>query len=35
VRWLRRHHLQHHYAAPDQNFGVSSPLWDIIFRTSR
>jgi sterol desaturase/sphingolipid hydroxylase (fatty acid hydroxylase superfamily) len=35
IRWLRKHHMQHHYATPDQRFGVSSPLWDVIFRTSR
>jgi dihydroceramide fatty acyl 2-hydroxylase len=35
VRWLRKYHMQHHYATPDQRFGVSSPLWDVIFRTSR
>jgi len=34
-RFLRRHHLQHHYATPDRRFGVSSPLWDLIFRTNR
>jgi dihydroceramide fatty acyl 2-hydroxylase len=34
-RFLRRHHLQHHYATPDRRFGVSSPLWDLIFRTVR
>lgn len=28
----RNHHL-HHYKAPDKGFGVSSVLWDIIFRT--
>ena len=35
VRWLRKHHMQHHYATPDKRFGVSSPLWDVVFRTSR
>jgi sterol desaturase/sphingolipid hydroxylase (fatty acid hydroxylase superfamily) len=35
VRWLRKHHMQHHYATPDKRFGVSSPLWDLVFRTSR
>jgi dihydroceramide fatty acyl 2-hydroxylase len=35
LRWLRKHHMQHHYATPDKRFGVSSPLWDVIFRTSR
>jgi 4-hydroxysphinganine ceramide fatty acyl 2-hydroxylase len=28
----RNHHL-HHYKAPDKGFGVSSVLWDIIFKT--
>ncbi len=33
--YLKRHHLAHHYAAADRNFGVSSPLWDLIFGTLR
>jgi len=28
----RNHHL-HHYKCPDKGFGVSSVLWDIVFRT--
>jgi 4-hydroxysphinganine ceramide fatty acyl 2-hydroxylase len=28
----RNHHL-HHYKHPDKGFGVSSVLWDVIFRT--
>lgn len=35
-RWgklLRRHHLTHHHADHDGGFGVSSPLWDVVFRT--
>ena len=28
----RSHHL-HHYKVPDKGFGVSSVLWDIVFRT--
>lgn len=28
----RNHHL-HHYKAPEKGFGVSSVLWDVIFRT--
>jgi sterol desaturase/sphingolipid hydroxylase (fatty acid hydroxylase superfamily) len=32
-RFLRHHHLAHHYAQPDRRFGVSSPLWDVVFRT--
>jgi sterol desaturase/sphingolipid hydroxylase (fatty acid hydroxylase superfamily) len=40
--WLRRlvkplasHHLHHHYADDTRCFGVTSPLWDIVFRTGR
>ena len=32
-RFLRQYHMAHHYAAPDRHFGVSSPLWDLVFRT--
>jgi dihydroceramide fatty acyl 2-hydroxylase len=32
-RFLRHYHLAHHYTFPDRHFGVSSPLWDVIFRT--
>jgi sterol desaturase/sphingolipid hydroxylase (fatty acid hydroxylase superfamily) len=32
-RYLRQYHLAHHYASPDRHYGVSSPLWDIVFRT--
>ena len=35
-RWLkalwRNHHL-HHYKYPEKGFGVSSVIWDVIFRT--
>jgi hypothetical protein len=34
-RWLRRHHMQHHYLTPNARFGVSSPVWDLFFRTAR
>jgi Fatty acid hydroxylase superfamily len=32
-RFLRQYHMTHHYATPDRHFGVSSPLWDVVFRT--
>jgi len=32
-RGLRRRHLQHHHAFHDRWYGVSSPLWDYVFRT--
>ena len=28
-----RHHALHHYKYPELAFGVSSPLWDVVFRT--
>jgi sterol desaturase/sphingolipid hydroxylase (fatty acid hydroxylase superfamily) len=31
VLWV--HHGVHHYKRPDKAFGVSSPFWDVIFRT--
>jgi dihydroceramide fatty acyl 2-hydroxylase len=36
TRWgkfLRRHHLTHHHADHHGGFGVSSPLWDLVFRS--
>ncbi|MBV9945589.1 MAG: sterol desaturase family protein [Myxococcales bacterium] len=36
TRWgkfLRRHHMTHHHADHHGGFGVSSPLWDLVFRT--
>ncbi len=35
-RWgklIRKHHMTHHFSTPDRQFGVSSPLWDWVFRT--
>ena len=32
-QFLRQHHMKHHAQTPDMRFGVSSPLWDIVFRT--
>lgn len=33
LKILWTHHALHHYQQPDAAFGVSSPLWDVIFRT--
>jgi len=30
---VRRHHMLHHAKTPDRRFGVSSPLWDLVFGT--
>jgi len=30
---IKKAHMRHHFLDPDEDYGVSSPLWDIIFRT--
>lgn len=32
-RFIKRHHMLHHHMDHDGGFGVSSPLWDYVFRT--
>jgi sterol desaturase/sphingolipid hydroxylase (fatty acid hydroxylase superfamily) len=32
---LKQHHLRHHYQDDRAGYGVSSPFWDYIFRTTR
>lgn len=32
-RWVRKHHMHHHFHNPKMNHGVTSPLWDLVFRT--
>ena len=34
VRYLRRRHMLHHFVTPDARWGVTSPLWDSVFRTT-
>jgi 4-hydroxysphinganine ceramide fatty acyl 2-hydroxylase len=34
-RWLKLYHLRHHYQDDHAGYGVSSPLWDYIFKTTR
>ena len=31
----RKNHLAHHFRDVDKRYGVSSPLWDYVFRTRR
>jgi len=33
--WLmiKNHHIRHHFKEDDKGYGVSSPFWDIIFKT--
>jgi len=32
-KFLKRQHMRHHFKNPDRDYGVSSPLWDVVFRT--
>jgi sterol desaturase/sphingolipid hydroxylase (fatty acid hydroxylase superfamily) len=34
LKYLKRYHLLHHHAHERSRYGVSSPLWDLILRTS-
>jgi sterol desaturase/sphingolipid hydroxylase (fatty acid hydroxylase superfamily) len=33
ARWLKRHHLRHHFTDERAGYGVSSPVWDWVFGT--
>jgi sterol desaturase/sphingolipid hydroxylase (fatty acid hydroxylase superfamily) len=33
AKLVKKHHMQHHFITPDARYGVSSPLWDHVFRT--
>ena len=33
AKFVKRYHMQHHYKDPNTRFGVSSPVWDWVFRT--
>ncbi len=32
-RWLKRYHMLHHHDSPGHRYGITSPLWDFVFRT--
>jgi sterol desaturase/sphingolipid hydroxylase (fatty acid hydroxylase superfamily) len=34
-KWMRAYHLRHHFQDHDAYFGISSPLWDVVFGTFR
>lgn len=33
LKFLKRYHMQHHYKTPDRRYGVTSPIWDLVFKT--
>jgi sterol desaturase/sphingolipid hydroxylase (fatty acid hydroxylase superfamily) len=34
AKYLRQYHLKHHYSGEEGRYGVSSPLWDMVFGTT-
>ncbi len=32
-RWAARYHLSHHFGHYRSNYGVTTPIWDLVFRT--
>ena len=33
IKFLKQYHLRHHFQDEERGYGVSSPLWDYVFRT--
>ena len=33
LKFLKRYHLAHHFKDQDSRYGVSQPLWDLVFRS--
>jgi sterol desaturase/sphingolipid hydroxylase (fatty acid hydroxylase superfamily) len=33
LKYLKRHHMMHHFKTPQARYGVSSPVWDVVFGT--
>ena len=34
-RWVRKNHFAHHFNSPKHNHGVTSGVWDLVFRTTK
>lgn len=32
-KWLMQYHILHHHDSPNHRFGISSPIWDLVFGT--
>ena len=32
-KWLMKYHLLHHHDSPNHRYGISTPLWDLVFGT--
>ncbi len=34
AKYIKRYHMQHHFKSPNARYGVSSPVWDFVFKTA-
>jgi len=32
-KWMKRRHMDHHYKNENMNYGVTAPIWDVVFGT--
>ena len=32
-KWMRKYHMVHHFSTPEVRYGITSPLWDLVFQT--
>jgi dihydroceramide fatty acyl 2-hydroxylase len=32
-KWMRKYHLVHHFKTPHVRYGITTPLWDLVFGT--
>jgi sterol desaturase/sphingolipid hydroxylase (fatty acid hydroxylase superfamily) len=32
-KWIKKYHMAHHFDSPGHRYGITSPLWDFVFRT--
>ncbi len=33
LKWIKRYHMLHHHDSPTHRYGITSPLWDLVFGT--
>ena len=32
-KWIQRYHMLHHHDSPNHRYGITTPLWDLVFGT--
>lgn len=32
-RWIKRYHMLHHHDSPNHRYGITTPIWDLVFGT--